>query len=86
MEKDSKFHVGDRVRIVFNSLRPEDGDLVGSKHEVKTVQWCEMCGRYEYRIKNSGVLWCDMDFEFDMDIELPEFSVSEVSLKDLFGE
>ena len=86
MEMDSKYHVGDRVRIVNNTFRPGDTFAIDTKQEVRAVQWCDMCGRYEYYIQKSGLLWCDDDFEFDLGIELPEFSVSEVSLSDLFSE
>lgn len=86
MEMDSRYHVGDKVRIVSDSLYPEDDGLIGSEQEIKTVQWCESCGRYEYRIKGNNLLWSDMDFEFDVQTELPEFSASEISLNDFFSE
>ena len=85
IEMDSRYHVGDRVRIVANTLRPEDECIIGTIQEIKTVQWCEMCGRYEYRTKRGSLLWCDEDFEFDIQTELPEFSASEISLNDLFS-
>jgi hypothetical protein len=83
---DSKYHVGDKVRIVDGRLSPEEMDeFAGTIQEVKSVQWCDICGRYEYRIKNSLLLWGDDDFEFDAQTELPEFNASELSLKDLFN-
>ena len=86
MEMDSRYHVGDKVRIVCTSLDPEEMDaFAGTKQEVKSVQWCDLCGRYEYRIKDNSLLWNDDDFEFDIQTELPEFSASEISLKDLFN-
>lgn len=86
MEMDSKYHVGDKVRIVNNRLTPEEMDrFADTIQEVKSVQWCDICGRYEYRIKNDTLLWCDDDFEFDVPAELPEFNASEISLKDLFN-
>lgn len=86
MEMDSRYHVGDKVRIVCTSLNPEEIDvLAGTKQEVESVQWCDLCGRYEYRIKDNLLLWNDDDFEFDIQTELPEFSASEFSLKDLFN-
>ena len=86
MEMDSRYHVGDKVRMVNNRLTPEEMDeYAGTIQEVKSVQWCDMCGRYEYRIKNDPLLWCDDDFEFDVQTELPEFNASEISLKDLFN-
>ena len=86
MEMDSRYHVGDKVRIVSNRLSPEEMDkFAGTKQEVKSVQWCYICGRYEYRIKNDSIFWCDDDFEFDVQTELPEFNASELSLKDLFN-
>lgn len=86
IEMDSRYHVGDRVRIVSDYLKPEDDGLIGFEHEIKSVRWCELCNRYEYRIKRGGLLWCDNDFEFDTQIELPEFSASEISLNDFFSE
>lgn len=86
MEMDSKYHVGDKVRIVNNRLTPEEMDkFADTIQEVKSVQWCDICGRYEYRIKNDSLIWCDDDFEFDVQTELPEFNASEISLKDLFN-
>lgn len=86
MEMDSKYHVGDKVRIVNDRLTPEEMDKYADTiQEVKSVQWCDICGRYEYRIKNDLLLWCDDDFEFDVQTELPEFNASEISLKDLFN-
>ena len=85
IEMDSRYHVGDKVRVVTNTLRPEDTDIIGTKQEIKTVRWCDMCGRYEYYIARSSLLWCDEDFEFDIQTELPEFSASEISLNDLFS-
>lgn len=86
MEMDSKYHVGDKVRIVSNRLTPEEmEEFADTIQEVKRVQWCDVCGRYEYRTKNNQIIWCDDDFEFDIQIELPEFSASEISLKDLFN-
>lgn len=86
MEMDSRYHVGDKVRVVTNTLRPEDTGIIGTKQEIKAVKWCNMCGRYEYRIKINSFLWCDEDFEFDIQTELPEFSASEISLNDFFSE
>ncbi len=86
MEMDSKYHVGDKVRIISNRLSPEEMDkFAGTKQEIKRVQWCDICGRYEYRIKNNLLIWCDDDFELDEQTELPEFNASELSLKDLFN-
>lgn len=86
MEMDSRYHVGDKVRIICARLDPEEMDtLAGTEQEINSVQWCELCGRYEYRIKNNALLWCDDDFEFDVQTELPEFNASEISLKDLFN-
>lgn len=86
MEMDSRFHVGDKVRIITDRLAPEEMDrLAGTKHEIKTVQWCDLCGRYEYRVKDDVLLWCDDDFEFDVQTDLPEFCASEFSLDELLG-
>lgn len=86
MEMDSRYHVGDKVRIVCTSLNPEEMDnFAGTKQEVKSVQWCDLCGRYEYRIKDNFLLWCDDDFEFDTQTELPEFSTEVSDLTSLFS-
>lgn len=89
MEMDSKYHVGDKVRIVGNRLSPEEMDeFAGTEQEVRRVQWCDICGRYEYRIKNSLLIWCDDDFEFDIQTEipdLPEFSTEVSDLTSLFN-
>lgn len=85
-EMDSKFHVGDKVVITNNTLNYDSADkFVGTKQEIKSVRWCDLCGRYEYYIKENTLLWSDDDFEFDIQTELPEFSASEISLKDLFN-
>lgn len=86
MEMDSKYHVGDKVRVVDNILSREmAGDFIGTEQKVREVRWCELCDRYEYRVTGSALLWCDDDFEFDTQTELPEFNASELSLKDLFN-
>lgn len=86
IEMDSKFHVGDKVVITNNTLNYDSADsFVGTKQEVKSVQWCDLCGRYEYRVKSNSLLWNDDDFEFDIQTELPEFSTEVSDLTSLFS-
>lgn len=85
-EMNSKFHIGDKVVVTNNTLNYDSADaFIGTKQEIKSVRWCDLCGRYEYRVKGNSLLWNDDDFEFDIQTELPEFSASEISLKDLFN-
>ena len=85
-EMDSRYHVGDTVRIITDRLTPEEmNELNGTIHEVKSVRWCDICGRYEYRVKGNWFIWCDDDFEFDIQHELPEFDASGANVLDLFS-
>lgn len=85
-EMDSKFHVGDKVVLTNNTLNNDSAYVfIGTKQEIRSVRWCDLCGRYEYRIRGNSLLWNDDDFEFDIQTELPEFNASELSLKDLFN-
>lgn len=90
MEMDSKYHVGDKVRVIDDYLdidtdNEERDERVGKSATIRRVQWCDVCNRYEYRISGSGLIWCDDNFEFDIQDELPSFDVSEVNILDLFS-
>lgn len=89
-EIDSKFHIGDTVRIVNTYL---DIDLfdngrtryAGEFATIRRVQWCDMCNRYEYRINKCDLIWCDDNFEFCIQHELPEFDASGANVLDLLS-
>ena len=83
---DPKYHVGDRVRIISSVIGSKHADeFIGTEQEVDRVIWCDLCGRYEYRIKDKALLWCDDDFEFASQVDLPEFDTSESDLLSLFS-
>lgn len=89
-EMDSKYHVGDTVRIIDTSLDidpyNEERDTYGGEAvTIRLVKWCDMCNRYEYRISKGNLIWCDDNFEFDIQHELPEFDASGANVLDLFS-
>ena len=89
-EMDSKYHVGDKVRIVGTYIDIDTGNVerdryAGECATIRKVEWCNMCHRYEYRIDESSLLWCNDNFEFDIQNELPEFDASGANVLDLFS-
>ena len=88
--KDSRYHVGDNVRIVDTLLDIDMGNKLrssrsGAHTTIRSVTWCDLCGRYEYRVRGDTFIWCDDNLEFDDQQELPEFNASEIDLESLFG-
>lgn len=89
-ETDSKYHVGDTVRVVdtfldIDQFNEERDEYNGKSATIRLVKWCNTCGRYEYRVKECDLIWVDNNFEFDIQNELPDFDVSEVDLRELFS-
>lgn len=91
MEMDSKYHVGDRVRIgrVRNCIFGWNEDMEGYSGELCTiqkVQWSKHRNGYSYEIDLDGRYWMWDDSCFVSEIpDLPEFTVDTVGLPSLFS-
>lgn len=93
MEMDSKYHVGDSVRIIgvdkcAFGLNGYMRSLVGEVRTIRRVNWDDDRGCYSYHIDNDrhGVwTWDDSCFEPEVPPELPEFNTSGADLVSLFS-
>lgn len=89
-DMDSRYHVGDAVRVIdtfldIDQYNEERNEYGGKSTTIRSVSWCNLCDRYEYKINKCNLVWCDNNFEFDIQHELPEFDASEVDLRELFS-
>ena len=91
MEMDSRYHVGDMVRIgnVRNCVFGWNEDMEGYSGEVctiKRVEWSKYKDAYEYEIDldNRYWMWDDSCFESEIP-DLPEFAADASGLTSLFS-
>lgn len=91
MEMDSRYHVGDRVRIgnVRNCIFGWNEDMEGYSGELCTiqkVQWFKYKNGYSYEIDLDNRYWMWDDSCFVSEIpDLPEFTVDTSGLSSLFS-
>lgn len=86
--KDSKYHVGDKVRIVGVSRCVYGQNhnmraLIGEVRTIRRVSWDGSNGCYFYYIENDNHgtwIWDDSCFELETQVELPEFDTSGADL------
>ena len=92
-ERDSKYHVGDKVFICGVNkcrfgLNYHMRELVGEIRTIRRVLWDEGYSCHGYFIENDNCgcwTWDDSCFEPVSVAELPEFDVSNVNVLDLFS-